>query len=165
MSQPQQKLTQPESPNLTVVAQENLPEGKEGKDPNNDNALIIENAAGWFYWIAGLSVVNTVLMLFGSDVGFLCGLGITQVVDVLFAAFNNELTSTIGAIISIGLSIFFAICGIFAQKRWGWAFFIGILFYFVDALVVLLLGDFLSLAIHAWILFQLIMGYITFLKD
>src|SRR5574340_77246 len=39
------------------------------------------NGANWFYWIAGLSVVNSVIVLFGGAWYFLVGLGATQFVD------------------------------------------------------------------------------------
>lgn len=36
----------------------------------------------WFFWIAALSLVNFVILRFGSDRGFVIGLGITQLIDV-----------------------------------------------------------------------------------
>src|SRR5262249_3567191 len=37
----------------------------------------------WFYWIAGLSLINAVLAFSGQDWRFILGLGITQVVQEL----------------------------------------------------------------------------------
>ena len=45
---------------------------------------IILNAARWFWWIAGLSLVNTVLFYSGSNTSFIVGLGLTTVAAVSF---------------------------------------------------------------------------------
>src|ERR1044071_6443875 len=38
----------------------------------------LKGGGSWFYWIAGLSLVNSVLALSGSETRFILGLGITQ---------------------------------------------------------------------------------------
>ena len=43
----------------------------------------IINSANWFYWIAGLSGLNTVMMIGKTHVSFLGGLGFTQLIDGL----------------------------------------------------------------------------------
>ncbi len=45
----------------------------------------LKSGASWFYWIAGLSAVNTISALSGSNWRFMFGLGITQIIDA-FAA-------------------------------------------------------------------------------
>jgi len=35
------------------------------------------NGVSWFFFVAGLSVVNSLLVLFGADWSFIFGLGIT----------------------------------------------------------------------------------------
>jgi len=42
-------------------------------------------AARWFWWIAGLSLINVVLTRSGSDTNFVLGLGVTLVADAMFA--------------------------------------------------------------------------------
>ena len=37
--------------------------------------------ATWFYWIAALSLINSVVILMGSEWSFIIGLGVTQFVD------------------------------------------------------------------------------------
>ena len=41
------------------------------------------SGANWFYWIAGLSVINSVIILAGGGWGFVVGLGITQFIDAI----------------------------------------------------------------------------------
>ncbi|MBI4332353.1 MAG: hypothetical protein HY673_13855 [Chloroflexi bacterium] len=40
-----------------------------------------KGGASWFYWIAGLSMLNTLFVIIGAGWTFFIGLGITQVVD------------------------------------------------------------------------------------
>jgi hypothetical protein len=40
------------------------------------------NGINWFYRIAGLSIINTVLYFIGQEWGFIAGLGMTQVIDM-----------------------------------------------------------------------------------
>jgi hypothetical protein len=40
-------------------------------------------SARWFYWIAGLSLINSAVVIFGGNFHFVVGLGVTSVVDVL----------------------------------------------------------------------------------
>src|SRR5947199_3821400 len=44
---------------------------------------LVKGGASWFLWIAGLSVVNSIVGLAGGGVHFIVGLGITQFVDGL----------------------------------------------------------------------------------
>jgi len=43
----------------------------------------VRSGASWFFWIAGLSVINAVILLAGGSWNFLIGLGITQFVSAL----------------------------------------------------------------------------------
>jgi len=113
--------------------------------------------AGWFYWIAGLSVVNTVSHLAGSSWGFIMALGITQVLD----AFAQKLGGA-GTAVALGLNV--AILGVIvlfgwlANKRYVWAFVVGMVIYGLDGLLFLLLGDWLALGFHALALYFMFKG-------
>src|SRR4051794_40879026 len=41
------------------------------------------NGANWFYWIAGLSLVNSVILLTGGNTFFFIGLGVTMMADAI----------------------------------------------------------------------------------
>src|SRR6266850_5927019 len=41
------------------------------------------NGAQWFYWVAALSLINSVVALTGAEWRFILGLGVTQVVQEL----------------------------------------------------------------------------------
>ena len=50
-------------------------------DPRVPLILRMRRGAGWFFTIAVLSGVNSVLQIFNAKIRFIFGLGITQVVD------------------------------------------------------------------------------------
>src|SRR5437763_16327974 len=41
------------------------------------------NGSNWFYWVAGLSLVNSISLHTGGNVFFVVGLGVTLVADTL----------------------------------------------------------------------------------
>src|SRR6266516_3067348 len=43
----------------------------------------LKGGGSWFYWIAGLTLVNAVMALSGSGTRFILGLGLTQIFDKL----------------------------------------------------------------------------------
>ena len=119
-----------------------------------------EKGAKWFYWIAGLSVVNSVVALSGVAWAFVVGLGITQVVDAIVVHEEAGLKARIAAfgfdlIIASGVVLF----GYLARKRLRWVFVLGMVLYAVDGLWFLLGSDFFSLAFHAFALFGIFGGF------
>ena len=54
--------------------------------------------------------------------------------------------------------------GWLARKRMGWAFILGMLLYFVDGLIFLLVQDWLSIGFHAFALFCIFGGYASLKK-
>ena len=103
-----------------------------------------KGGANWFYWIAGLSVANSLISLFQGGWGFIFGLGITQIVDAIAAVILEEQGDAAGLIriIALGTSVFFS--GFFALFGWltnrgqGWAFILGMTLYLLDGLLMLL---------------------------
>jgi hypothetical protein len=62
--------TQESKPNVQVNMEPSKLEGE------------MRRGINWFFWIAALSLVNFVILRFGSDRSFVIGLGITQLIDV-----------------------------------------------------------------------------------
>jgi hypothetical protein len=119
----------------------------------------VEQGAKWFYWIAGLSLINTILPLFGSDWGFVIGLGITRVFAALATAMHGEHSSIGLAVVLYCLSFaavgFFAACGWFARRPSLVAFTIGIAAFALDALIFLIAQDWIGVGFHALALYYL----------
>jgi hypothetical protein len=118
----------------------------------------------WFYWIAGLSVVNSIMVLTGGRWSFLIGLGITQLVDGLATAIMEESSASLGIIVRVAAFIFtLFVAGVFVlfgflAKRHKWAFIVGMVAYAFDGLVFLLVSDFWSMGFHLFGLYGLYRG-------
>lgn len=150
------------------LAEADHPEG------NAETAALLSrlnSGANWFYWIAALSVVNSVIIFAGGQVNFVVGLGITQVVDGLAAEIGGQaggnaglIVEGIGFVISLGVAGMFVLFGVFANRRHLWAFLVGMLLYGIDGLLFLLVQEWLSLGFHVFVLFCLWGGLTAALK-
>ena len=77
------------------------------------------SAARWFWWIAGLSLVNTVLFYSGSDTSFVIGLAMTTLSSVFFADIK------VLALLLVALTVgFYFVMGQQAQQGKAWAFYL-----------------------------------------
>ncbi|MBI5839034.1 MAG: hypothetical protein HZB19_02930 [Chloroflexi bacterium] len=114
-----------------------------------------------FYWIAALSVINSVISASNGSVSFVVGLGATQIVDALANAFAVEapdgalIFKGIGIVLSVLISAVFALFGFFAGKMHRWAFITGMIFYALDALLLLLFQDWIGFLFHLYFLWGL----------
>ncbi|OGF58649.1 MAG: hypothetical protein A2Y62_03830 [Candidatus Fischerbacteria bacterium RBG_13_37_8] len=123
------------------------------------NEQQFKSGAGWFFWIAGLSLINSIIMLAGKNWAFIVGLGITQIIDSvalhLGEAFFYKLIAFVFDLIAAGIFIVF---GVFARKGHRWSFIIGMILYALDGLLFILVADYLSIGFHALVLFFLYSG-------
>jgi hypothetical protein len=118
-----------------------------------------KSGANWFFWIAGMSLVNSVVGMFGGQWGFLIGLGITQVIDaVLTTADGDAGTRLLGPLLTTAVAGVFIACGHFAREGRRTAFITGMVLYVLDSLIFVLVRDFLAVALHAVALFFLVKG-------
>jgi hypothetical protein len=115
----------------------------------------IEAAARWFWWIAGLSLVNTVLARTGSDTNFVIGLGLTELADAMFAH-----RQAIGYLVDAAALGFFVAMGQLARSGKAWAFYLGGVVYAFDALIYVRLGAWMPVGFHAFALFFIAQGAI-----
>lgn len=136
------------APNVTATVP---PSG----DPATEAQL--KSGASWFYWIAGLSLINSIAAFTGSDWRFILGLGLTQILD----AFGHDLGSAGKAVVlaldvlAAGVLVFF---GVFAHKRHLWAFVVGMVLIALDGLIFLLAQDWLGVGFHVFVLYCLFRG-------
>lgn len=113
--------------------------------------------AGWFLWIASLSIINTVLVLTKTDFNFIFGLGITQFIDGLVAE-APPFVRGIGVAINIGIAA--VVAGIwYLSKRYTWPFLTGMIVYAGDALIFVLVQEWIGVAFHAFALIAMVGGY------
>lgn len=119
----------------------------------------IRSAARWFWWIAGLSLVNTVLAMSGTQTQMVVGLGLTLASDVAFGA-----TSPIGFVIDAAALGFFLLMGQQAQRGRLWAFYLGVVVYSLDALIYVLLQDWMPVALHVLVIYFIVRGVLALRK-
>jgi len=114
--------------------------------------------AKWFYWIAGLSVINSVMVVSGGSLHFVVGLGITSVVDAAAKRVGSAGT-VLDVVINGFVAGVFVLFGMFAAKSQKWAFVLGMALYAADGLLLLSVRDFLSAGFHAYVLYAIYRGF------
>jgi hypothetical protein len=118
---------------------------------------IVKNGAGWFLAIAGLSIINSVFTMSGTNFHFIFGLGITEIVDAI-----GRQSGTTGSALSLVVNLFiagvFLLFWNFARRGEKWAFLVGMGLYAVDGLILVPFKDFLGVAFHAYALFRIYNG-------
>ena len=149
-----------EKPETSVSASDAI---DSGFDPEWETRA--KSGANWFYWIAGLSAINSIAFAAGANFHFLAGLGLTEIADAVIAASIEQGAPTALRILSIIfgliLVIGFALIGYYAGKLFKAAFLIGIVVYVFDGLIVLVIGDYFMAGFHAFALFFIIRGFLV----
>jgi hypothetical protein len=132
-------------------------------EPDAETAALRQraaSAANWFYWIAGLSLVNAIVGAMGSSWAFAIGLGISEISAGIANRMQASAGSSPAAIallyaISFAAAAFFAVCGRFAHRPSVMAFGIGMTVFALDTAIFLMAGDWIGVAFHALALFIL----------
>jgi len=112
---------------------------------------IIRAGARWLYWAAGLSVVDSLARLIGGHSGLVVGLGVTRLLEGGWSgpALAVELAAP-ALLVALGWQ---------SSRKRPWAFVLGLSLYALDGVVVVVLGDWLKLAVHAIVLLALWSGH------
>jgi len=112
--------------------------------------------ARWFYWVAGLSLINSLASLTGQHWRFILGLGITQLADAIAAHSSRGLgpVAVMDAMVVGG----FVLLGRFAERGRVWAFGVGAAIYALDGLIFVGLRDWIGVAFHVFVLVMTVRG-------
>ncbi len=130
-------------------------------------AMMVRRSSGWFYWIAGLSVLNWLAIALDLNVAMIIGLGVTQLVSAVAVAGGREaeelrwilmLVSLIVALVAAGAFVFL---GYHARKARLWAQITGAALYGLDAAIFLWVRDWIAVGFHAFVLVMLWSGIST----
>lgn len=131
----------------------------------------IKAGAGWFYFIAALSLINSLAMLFmESHTYFVMGLGVTRIFDRVALTYADLTDSTLimeALAIDLLISGLFILFGILSSKKNKLGFFIGISLYVLDAIILIFLfdtPDIYSAAFHIVALIFLFKGFSSLQK-
>lgn len=121
-------------------------------------AAQLKSGASWFYWIAGLSIINSIAAFSGSTWRFIVGLGVTQIFDALGTDFGSsgKVIVLVLDLLATGLFILF---GVFAHKAHTWAFLVGMVLFGLDSVVFLKAQDWLGVGFHVFVLYFLFRGF------
>jgi hypothetical protein len=126
----------------------------------------LRNGASWFYWIAGLSLLNSVTQWLGFGLDFLAGLAATQVIDGTISLIGQELgLQANGWLIALALPLdvlvagMFAVLGKLAMKQHRGSYLIGIVLYALDGIVFLAFGAIPNFVFHLFALWGLFGGF------
>ena len=127
-----------------------------------------KNGAHWFYWVAALSLVTSIIIVGGGDRHFVIGLGITLVSSTIAAGIAQQapeaaLTLQIIAVtFSLFVSAIVALFGWMSAKRYTAVMAIGMGLYFLDGTLYLLIQDWMSIAFHGFALYCMWTGMSAF---
>ena len=140
-----------------------IPVAMPAQDP--ELAARVKSGVSWLYWIAALSLVNSVATLVGANFHFFIGLGITDVIDAFGMGFGNggKVMAFVLDLVAAGILV---ILGVFANKYHGWAALVGIALLALDAVIVALAalasGEgsiWISFGFHVWAIVMIFRGY------
>lgn len=122
----------------------------------------VQASANWFYWIAGLSLLNSIIVLaVNGRWSFLVGLGVTQFIDGLSIGLSEQVgsaTMVIALVLDLIVAGLFVGFGLLARKPHTWAFILGMVIYALDGLIFLYFQVWLSFAFHIYVLYRLYQG-------
>ena len=125
---------------------------------SNDGAIArLRQGSSWFFTIAALSGINSLLQIFDAKIHFIFGLGITQVAGSVARQSGN---GTAILLLVDGLFIgLLLLCGKWARQRSQGAFLGGMLAYALDGLLLVLFAAWIDAAVHAYALYRMWQGY------
>lgn len=123
-----------------------------------------DSGANWFFWIVGISLVNTIISFFSSDdSGFALGLSATLLVDAGVNELIKDGATSLVRAVGLGFDLvifgFYAWCGVMARKGHSWAFVLGGILFLLDTLLLLLFQSWLGVALHVWALVSIFFGW------
>lgn len=157
-----------ESPDLVEIQENQEPEPPPYSPLELQIAVLLQqgrNGAKWFYWIAGFSIVNTLIMLVSGGLYFVVGLAVTCLADEI-ARTNAQQFPKAALILKVvafgfsaGMSLLFCVFGWLALKRYQPLFFLGMVLYLLDGLLFLLIGEIMAAAFHAYALYCMWSGF------
>ena len=118
------------------------------------------HAADWFFWLAILSMINSLVVFYYQTPNTPVALGITQWIDGTSGAFNAAM-STGELLTNILIAGVLAAFGLMARRGSDIAFVVGIFLYVVDSLLIIGLKDFFGFGVHLIALFFIVKGLLA----
>lgn len=133
---------------------------------NYDNARYAElnqrylSGANWFYWIAGVTIITSLITFFGGGWRFLFSLGITQLIDAVSLHIGGA-AQVVALVLDILVTALFVGLGWLANRKMLGAYIAGMVAFALDGVLSLLVQEWLSVLAHGFVLYYLIRGFIA----
>ena len=118
------------------------------------------HGADWFFWIAILSLINSLIVFYYQTPNSPLALGITRWLDGTTSGFNASMT-TGGLLTNLLVALVLAVFGLLSRRGNDIAFVVGIFLYVIDAMLVIGLQDFFGFGVHLIALFFLVKGLLA----
>ena len=123
-----------------------------------------KSGANWFYWIAGLSLVTSIITFGGGNWKFLISLGTTQVIDSIALVLSEEVGSAskiVALVLDVFLTAMFVVFGVLANKKYLWAYIAGMAAFVIDGVVSLMIQDLIGVIAHVVVLVFMVPGFLA----
>ena len=126
-----------------------------------------KNGAAWFYWIAVLSLINTVVAVSGGGIMFALGLDITMITDTIATEValkpgGNMIVLIVALVFDAIMLGLLVLCGRLSQRRMLFVYALGMGLYLLDGILSLMLGSVVSIAIHGYALWSMWSGFAAY---
>ena len=122
--------------------------------PRHDARARIRTGANWFYWVAGVSALNSYFAHTGGSLTFFIGLGITQLFDAMAVGYA---AAPLVLLVNALLISSCAMVGFYARDSRG-LYLTGMVLYALDSLLFVLFQDPLAIAFHLFALYWMFIG-------
>jgi hypothetical protein len=118
------------------------------------------HGADWFFWLAILSMINSLIVYYYQIPNTPVALGLTQWLDGTSGAFNASMSSS-ELVTNILIALVLAAFGYLARRGNDIAFVLGMFLYLIDAFLLIGLRDFFGFGVHIIALFFLFKGLLA----
>lgn len=114
--------------------------------------------ASWFYWIVGLTIINTIIMQSGMDWSFSLGATVTLFANVIAQTVDTSSARMLALLFDVLVIAFYAMCGVMGSRGATWAFVLGLIAFTIDSLFALIGFQIIGILIHGYALFCIFNG-------
>jgi hypothetical protein len=118
------------------------------------------HGADWFFWLAILSIINSLIVYFYNTPNTPVALGITQWLDGTHGGIKASMSNG-WLVINILIAAMLAGFGLLARRGSDLAFVVGIFLYVIDSILIIGLRDLFGFGVHLLGLFFLFKGLLA----
>lgn len=124
----------------------------------------VRSGAGWFFWIAAMSLINSFAAFSGSEAGFALGLSIVYPLGEAGASFGAA-GSLVALVLGLALTLLYCFFGVAGWKKYFMPYLMGMSLYAGDTALAFVTFDWISAAIHVVALVFMYQGVVAHLNN